>query len=86
MTLTGSIIASVCLAYPAAFGLAWLVTGWLPQGKKRNAAAQAHRKRALQQTIDAIGDDTNTVRIIERIGLDEAYWETNQPQWKRGGG
>ena len=28
MTLTGSIIASVCLAYPAAFGLAWIVTGW----------------------------------------------------------
>ena len=31
MTLTGSIIASVCLAHPAAFGLAWIVTGWLPQ-------------------------------------------------------
>ena len=31
MNRTGYIIASVCLAYPAAFGLAWIVTGWLPQ-------------------------------------------------------
>ncbi|KKN26059.1 hypothetical protein LCGC14_0878650 [marine sediment metagenome] len=34
MSLPAQIIASVCLAYPAAFVAAWIVTGWLPKRRR----------------------------------------------------